>query len=80
MSQKTILTPSAAKKALKEDFIKRTNALKEVLPRNWKLLFIHDNKDYKDHTSLLSDVMACRSLHLETLVKIEKWSKKLTDN
>lgn len=72
-----ILTPREEKNALKRDFQKRTAKLKETLPHNWKLLFMHDHKEYKEYGALLTDVMSCRSLHLETLVKIEKWAKTL---
>lgn len=72
-----ILTPREQQKALRKEFEKRTTKLRKKLPHNWKLLFIHDNPDYKPHGRLLSDVMSCRSLHLETLTKIEVWSLKL---
>lgn len=77
MLKNKIITPRAEKKALKVDFEKRTAKLKSILPHNWKLLFIHDHKEYKEHATLLTDVMACRSLHLDTLIKIEKWAKTL---
>lgn len=73
-----IIPPRQRRIQVKKDFLKRTARLKNRLPHNWKLLFLHDNPEYKKHSQLLSDVMSCRSMHEETLVKIEKWAKTLT--
>jgi hypothetical protein len=72
-----IITPKQRRAQLKSDFLKRTAKLKKRLTHNWKLLFIHDHPEYKKHAQLLSDVMACRSLDVLTLERIEKWAKTL---
>ncbi len=77
MKKSVVLTPKEEKKALKKEFQKRIAKLREVIPHNWKLLFIHDHPEYKAHSTLLTDVITCRSLHVDTLNKIEQWAKTL---
>lgn len=70
-----LIKPREARALLK----KRVTALKKKLPDNWRILFMHDNKEYAGQSAFLGNVMAERSLHEETIEKIEKWVETLNE-
>lgn len=65
-----LIKPAEQRKKLK----KKVEELKEYLPHNWKLLFIHDNKQYSEQSAFLHNVINGLSLHEPTILLIEKWA------
>ena len=72
-----VITPREAKRKADEKLKNRIDKLKTKLPTNWIVLFVHDNNDYKGQSTFLSNVLAKRSMHLETIEKLETFVKQL---
>lgn len=73
MTTTKLIKPREARALLR----KRLKAIKKKLPDNWRILFIHDNQEYKGQSDFLGNVMAGRSLHEETIEKIDTWATNL---
>lgn len=73
MKPTKLIKPREAAKLLK----KKLDKIRPKLPNNWRILFIHDHDEYKGQSEFLGNVIAGRSMHEETITKIETWVNQL---
>jgi hypothetical protein len=71
-----LLSPS---KKARQKLKGRVDVIKSQLPANWKILYFYEFPEDKGQDVFLTNVIAGKSLHEATIVKLEKLCEKLKE-